>query len=60
MWERSGEGEMLRTPRCCGGGVEDSEESRREVDNKSVCEQEPATAGGDHCVLGGVYDPSPT
>lgn len=56
---------MLTTPRCnvarcCGGGVEDSEESRREVDSNSVCGQEPATSGGDHCVLGDAYDPSPT
>lgn len=60
-WEGSGEGEPLKTARCCGGGVEDSEESRREVTaSESVCGQEPATSGGDHCVLGGVYDPSPT
>lgn len=47
---------------AAGGGVEDSEENRREVDSKSVCGLEPATSGGDHCVLGGggVYDPSPT
>lgn len=64
-WERTGKGEMLKAPRrnvarCCGGGVEDAEENRREVDSKSVCGLEPATSGGDHCVLGGVYDPSPT